>query len=213
MPKWVVPTLVLLAALAFTVFALVARSRETHSPLPRIDFIPDMDLQDKFKTQTENPMFADGRAMRRPVQGTVARGQLNADGRFYRGVDGATWTTSFPMKIDDNVMKRGRERYNIFCAPCHGLAGNGDGMTAKRADSLQEGTWTPPSSYHTDRLRAMPVGEVFNTITYGIRKMPPYGSQVPEADRWAIIAYVRALQRSRNATMDDVPDEIRPALK
>lgn len=199
--------------MAFTVFALVARGRETHSPLPRIDFIPDMDLQDKFKTQTENPMFADGRAMRQPVRGSVARGRLNADDRFYRGVDGATWTAAFPIQIDGKVMERGRERYNIFCAPCHGLAGYGDGMIAKRADSLQEGTWTPPPSYHTGLLRDMPAGRIFNTITYGIRKMPPYGSQVPEADRWAIIAYVRALQRSRNATMDDVPGDVRPALK
>ena len=213
MPKWVVPTLALLAVAAFAAFAIAARGRQTKSPLPRIDLIPDMDLQPKYKAQTANPMFADGRAMRYPVAGAVARGRLDADDKFYRGLDGATWTKAFPVTVNYSLMKRGRERYDIYCAPCHGLAGDGDGIIAKRADSLQEGTWVPPANYHTERLRAMPVGLIFNTITYGLRTMPAYGAQIPEEDRWAIIAYVRALQRSRNATINDVPEESRPQLK
>ena len=213
MPKWVVPSLALLAVLALAVFALVARDRLMKSPVPRFDIIPDMDRQLKYKTQSKNPMFADGRAMRYPVAGTVARGEWNTGDSFHTGLDAATWTTAFPIPIDDKTMRRGQQRYNIYCATCHGLAGYGDGITAKRADKLQEGTWTPPANFNTGRLRDMPVGEIFNSMTYGLRTMPAYGPQIPEADRWAIIAYLRALQRSQNATLEDVPPGERPQLK
>ena len=110
-------------------------------------------------------------------------------------------------------MKRGKERFDVFCAPCHGLAGNGDGLVAKRADRLQEGTWTPPSSLHTDLVRSRPDGQLYNSIANGVRTMPAYGSQIPVPDRWAIVAYVRALQRSSNARVADVPAELRSQLR
>ena len=111
------------------------------------------------------------------------------------------------------LLQRGHERYDVYCSPCHGLAGFGDGMVAKRADELQEGTWTPPASFHTALVRERSVGQLFNTISNGVRNMPAYGPQIPIQDRWAIVAYVRALQRSQNATVDDVPPDIRAQLR
>jgi mono/diheme cytochrome c family protein len=172
-----------------------------------------MAKQPKLKTQTSNPLFADSRAMRPRVAGTVARGELEENGALRSGRDGGDWVTSFPVPVTGRVMQRGQERYDIFCAPCHGLAGYGDGPVSKRADALQEGTWTPPSSYHTDLVRGRPVGHLFNTITYGIRNMPEYGSQIPVEDRWAIVLYVRALQRSQDANAADVPPDLRRQLR
>ncbi len=126
---------------------------------------------------------------------------------------GESWVDAIPVGVDGAFVRRGRERYDIYCSPCHGLAGFGDGMVAKRADELLEGTWTPPSSLHTDLIRGRPAGHIFNTISNGIRNMPAYGPQIPVEDRWAIVAYVRALQRSQNATVDDVPPDIRAQLR
>jgi mono/diheme cytochrome c family protein len=126
---------------------------------------------------------------------------------------GESWGEAIPIEIDRSLIERGRQRYDIYCSPCHGLAGFGDGMVARRADELLEGTWTPPTSFHSDLLRERPAGHLFNTITNGIRNMPAYGPQITVEDRWAIVAYVRALQRSQNATVDDVPDDIRAQLR
>jgi mono/diheme cytochrome c family protein len=111
-------------------------------------------------------------------------------------------------------MKRGQQRYNIYCAPCHGLAGEGDGLVAKRAQELQQGTWAfPPTSLHSEAVRPQPVGQLFNTITNGVRKMPAYGAQISVQDRWAIVLYVRALQRTQNARPEDVPPETLKAME
>ena len=213
MPRWLVYALVLLAALALVPLALIARARATTSSQPRIQLIRDMAKQPKFKTQSGNPLFADGRAMRPDVPGTVARGELHEDAAFWTGRTAEGWVMAFPVQVTDRLVRRGQERYDIYCSPCHGLAGYGDGPVAKRADALQEGTWTPPSSYHTDLIRSRPVGQLFNTITNGIRNMPGYAAQVPAADRWAIVAYVRALQRSQDARMADVPAELQRQLR
>lgn len=215
MPRWLIYLVLLLVALSFVPLALIARARVTASTKPRIHIIPDMDQQPKFKTQSRNPMFADLRAMRPPVAGTVARGDVGdsvfSTGRV--GGVGGDWVEANPVEVDANLLARGRERYNIYCSPCHGLVGYGDGMVAKRADELMEGTWTPPSSFHTELIRERPAGHLFNTISNGIRNMPAYGPQIPVADRWAIVAYVRALQRSQNATIEDVPPETRAQLR
>lgn len=203
----------ILASLAILPFALVARARATHSRAPHTHLIPDMKRQPKFRPQTENPLFADGRAMRPPVEGTVPRDGLHDDEHFYFGMVNGKWATTFPMEVTPALLARGQERFGIYCTPCHGLAGAGDGIVARRADRLQEGTWTPPSSYHTDLVRSRPVGHLFNTITNGIRRMPAYGPQIAPADRWAIVAYVRALQRSQYTTLEDVPPDLRNALR
>jgi mono/diheme cytochrome c family protein len=212
-PRWLTYSLVLLAALALVPFALIARRRATTSPLPRLHLIFDMAKQPKFTTQSANPMFADGRAMRPPVPGTVAWGELDENGAYWTGRDADGWITVFPVRVTDQLVRRGQERFDIFCAPCHGLDGYGDGPVAKRAEALQEGTWVPPSSYHTDLVRQRPVGFLFNTITHGIRNMPAYGPQIPVADRWAIVSYVRALELSQDATVNDVPPELRSQLR
>jgi mono/diheme cytochrome c family protein len=207
------PAFLIVFTLSLIPLALIARARATHQGTPRINIIPDMDIQNRYEAQSENRLFADGRAMRPPVQGAVARGQLPSDAQFATGRDGDAWVTSIPIAITGQTMSRGRERYGIYCAPCHGLGGFGDGLIAQRADALEEGTWTPPLSFHDALVRGRTDGEIFNTITHGIRNMPAYGSQIPPADRWAIVAYVRALQRSQNAGLADVPEDVRGQLR
>jgi mono/diheme cytochrome c family protein len=213
MPRWVIYVVVILVALSWVPFALIARERSIKHPYSRILILPDMVKQQKYKAQRTNPLFADTRADRRPVDGTVAHGQMKDDDAFYLGKVNEQWITAMPIEVTEGVMRRGRERYNIYCAPCHGLSGAGDGMVAKRADFLAEGTWTPPSSMQDQTVRSRPVGHLFNTITNGIRNMPAYGSQIPEADRWAIVAYVRALQLSQHAPASEVPPELRSSLR
>jgi mono/diheme cytochrome c family protein len=214
-PRWFYVTLVLLAVLSLIPLALIARTRATLSSEPRIHLVPDMDNQPAFRAQSANPLFADGRAMRPPVPHTVARGELRDDEHLEQGKSGGEWAAGFPgqLSLSRELMERGRERYDIFCAPCHGLVGEGDGMVARSAERLQEGAWVPPSSLHTDLVRGRPNGHLYNTITHGIRTMPAYGSQIPVEDRWAVVAYVRALQRSRNARIGDVPEDRRAGLR
>lgn len=213
LPRWLLFTILTAVVLSWVPLALVMRARVTTSSAPRIHVIPDMDNQPKFKTQSRNPLFADRRAMRPPVAGTVARGSLLEDPSMGTGRVGEDWIDVAPIDITSGVLERGRQRYEIFCSPCHGLVGFGDGMVAKRADELQEGTWTPPTSFHSELIRERADGHLFNTITNGIRNMPGYGSQIPVEDRWAIVAYVRALQLSQNASIDDVPVETRAQLR
>ena len=213
LPRWLLYTVAILVVLSWVPLALIMRARVTGSPQPRIHIVPDMDNQPKFKAQARNSMFADRRAMRPPVPGTVARGAVLGEPALTSGKVGEDWVESIPIEVDRTVIERGRERYDIYCSPCHGLAGFGDGMVAMRGDELLEGTWTPPTSFHSELLRTRPVGHLFNTISNGIRNMPAYGPQIAVEDRWAIVAYVRALQRSQNATVDDVPPEIRAQLR
>lgn len=212
MPRWVTPTFLILFVLSLIPLAMIARARATNQTTPRINIIPDMDIQAKYKPQSENAIFADGRAMRPEIPGTVARGRLKEDAAFFTGRSENQWVSS-PVEVTEQVMHRGRERFEIYCSPCHGMGGYGDGLVAKRADQLQEGTWTPPLSLHSETVRTQQDGQIFNTISHGIRSMPSYASQIPPADRWAIIAYVRALQRSQNAQLEDVPPDVQPTLR
>jgi len=212
MPRWVNLALAVVGVVALVPLTQIALARAKTGAAPPLRLVPDMVNQPKYKPQAESRIFADGRAMRLPVPGTVAQGELQDDDHFYRGKVKGQWATTFPLPVTDKLLRRGQERYNIYCATCHGLAGYGDGITAKRAEELEQGTWVPPSSYHTDTVRGRPVGHLFNTITNGIRNMPPYGSQIPVEDRWAIVAYIRALQRSQAATLKEVPPEARARL-
>ncbi len=218
MPKWwgwIAPVIIVLVVLSFIPLAMIYYARSSRSPEPKPSIIPDMDNQPKYRAQASNPLFTDQRAMRPPVAGTVARGMLATDTHLYLGVVGEQWAEGFPpeLEIDASFMARGQERYDIFCATCHGLDGDGNGMISQRAEQLAEGTWIAPLSYHTPTVRERPVGHIYNTITSGIRTMPAYGTQVPVEDRWAIVAYVRALQLSQYASLSDVPAEQREALK
>lgn len=166
----------------------------------------DMHDQPRAKPQSKSAFFVDGRTGRLPVDGTVARGELREDDHLYRGKVNGAFATTFPFKIDAAVLERGRERYDIYCTPCHGATGLGNGMV------VQRGFKVPAASHHIERLRLAPVGYWFDVITNGFGVMFGYATQIPVHDRWAIIAYVRALQLSRNATAEDVPAAQREAL-
>ena len=215
LPPMLVYGLVVAAVAALVPLALAAKARASTSRETRLHIIPDMDFQPKMKADRENVFFDDDRVTRLPPPGTVAMGDLHADDEFYRGRHGDAYVTAFPkrLRIDDDLLHRGQQRFGIYCAPCHGLAGDGDGMVAKRAEALAEGTWVPPANLHQDYIRAEPVGKLFDTITHGIRNMPAYGHQIPERDRWAIVAYVRALQLSRAVPIQELTDDQRKALE
>lgn len=206
----------IVACLALLPPLFIARARVVQTDRPRIQIIQDMDNQERFKTQQAAAIFADGRAMRPQVAGTRARGDLRRDTHFYAGTRDGDFATTFPPQIEINTafVRRGQQRFNIYCAPCHGLGGAGDGIIAQRAINLSTPGWVPPTNLATDpTVIKRPVGHIFNSITNGIRTMPPYGDQIPESDRWAIIAYVRALERSQDARLEDVPPELQPELR
>ena len=233
---------------------VIFRSMGMTNRAPRLHFMPDMDWQDKSKTQTVSPimvndksLFADERAMRSPVDGSVARGQLDADTEMYQGIkkdyvpsaadapavsvttasklvrtslgpnqdqdnapadppaeDVSMFITTFPggIDVDEELLARGRNRFNIYCSACHGYSGNGDGLVNKRALALAatgKATWTTAKSFHDPVVKdpeKNPIGRIFDTITNGRATMGPYRSQIPVADRWAIVAYVKALQET-----------------
>jgi hypothetical protein len=166
-----------------------------------------MHEQPRYDPYAPTDFFGDGRSERQPVDGTVARSDaVGGPGEVVNtGMLNAQEVDAFPFPVTRAILDRGRERFNIFCAPCHGLSGDGDGIV------VQRGFQRPPS-YHIDRLRNAPVGHFFSVITNGFGAMYPYGYRVLPNDRWAIIAYIRALQLSRQATINDVPDADRGKL-
>lgn len=196
-------------------FVMIARARVAKSDQTRIHLILDMDNQPRYKAQQPNPMFADGRAMRPPVAGTVARDEPVQMDALHTGLENGEFISGFPggVEVTEAFVRRGRDQFEIFCAACHGLAGTGNGMVAQRAEQLQEGTWTPPLSFHENTVIGRPNGHLYNTVANGIRNMPAYGDQIGVEDRWAVVAYVRALQRSQKASLDDVPAEQRGELE
>ncbi len=157
-----------------------------------------MHVQPYNRTMSKSDFFADGRSARLPVEGTVARGDLREDAYFYTGKVGAGDGDYLPFEVTEKVLTRGRERFDIFCAPCHGRVGDGNGFIPTR------GLRRPPS-YHIERLRKVPTGYFFDVMTNGFGIMPDYSSQIPPRDRWAIAAYIRALQLSQGATSADIP--------
>jgi mono/diheme cytochrome c family protein len=158
----------------------------------------DMHDQPKYIPLRESTFFNDERSARPLVEGTVARGQLHDDELLYSGKVKGDDATVFPFAVDARVMARGQERFDIYCAPCHGRTGQGDGMIVRRG-------YRHPPSLHQDRLRTAPAGHFFDVITNGFGAMPDYAVQVRAEDRWAIVAYIRALQLSEHATLADVP--------
>jgi mono/diheme cytochrome c family protein len=159
----------------------------------------DMHVQPKQNPLSRSDFFADQRSERPPVEGTIARGQLHDDTYFYTGKAGSTPGDYMPFPVTKEVLERGRERYNIYCAPCHSRVGDGNGFIPSRGFSRQ------PSSYHIPRLQKAPLGYFYDVIANGFGIMPDYASQIPPQDRWNIVAYIRALQLSQNATRADVP--------
>lgn len=165
----------------------------------------DMHDQPKYKPLKASKFFADGRGSRPLIADTVARGQLNDDEPLYTGKVNGNPVTEFPFPISKDVLLRGQERYNIFCSPCHDRVGSGDGMIVQRG-------YRRPPSLHLDRLREQQPGYFFDVISNGFGVMPNYAQQIPVRDRWAITAYIRALQLSQRAMLDDVPAAERAKL-
>jgi cbb3-type cytochrome c oxidase subunit III len=165
----------------------------------------DMHVQPKYKPLESSTFFDDGRSARPVVPGTVARGQLRIDEGLYSGKVNGVELNTFPMPITREVLERGRERYNIYCTPCHDRLGEGRGMIVQRG-------FPPPPSYHIDRLRQAPVGHFYSVITNGYGTMYSYASRISPDDRWAVAAYIRALQLSQQAKVSDLPEEDRQHL-
>jgi mono/diheme cytochrome c family protein len=166
-----------------------------------------MAIQPRYRTYQPSDQFADGASARPIPDDTVARGHAETDTLLYAGKNSnGQDTTTFPYPISSGILQRGQDRYNIYCSVCHGYAGDGDGVVVQRG-------FNPPPSYHTDRLRSAPVGHFFQVITNGFGAMPSYADQIPVDDRWAIVAYIRALQLSQDATLDDVPPDVRNQLE
>jgi mono/diheme cytochrome c family protein len=166
----------------------------------------DMHDQPKYIPLRQASFFTDQRSARPLVPGTVARGQLREDTLLYTGKVNGADATVFPFPVDGRVMARGQDRFNIYCSPCHGRTGLGDGMVVRRG-------YRRPPSYDDERLRNAPVGHFFDVITNGFGAMPDYAAQIKPEDRWAIAAYIRALQLSRHSTIDDVPAADRNRLR
>jgi hypothetical protein len=168
--------------------------------------------RDMFQQPSERPLersdfFRDNRMASRPLPAhTIARGHLEEDEAFYTGKVGTNLVTTFPYPVTREVLLRGQERFDIYCAPCHGRTGEGSGMIPQRG-------YPAPPSYHIDRLREAPVGHFVDVITQGYGIMYSYGARVEPADRWAIAAYIRALQLSRDAKVSDVPGQQQAELE
>lgn len=258
---------------------IVLKMRVTNSSQPRFHVFYDMDFSPSRDAQQTTTLFADQRAMRPDVPGTVARGDMLTDMDFMTGIDmelltqidseraerlvstltyqdqepaqeadaaagteteeteapqesetpqeteepapaaeqtpsvmeTTPWLKTNPLTIDEQVLARGKEQFGIYCAVCHGLNGGGNGLVNRRAQKILAQKWIPPSKLNDPTLaqEAYPDGKLFSTISNGIRKMPGYAAQIKTRDRWAIVAYVRALQRSQNASIDDVPEDRR----
>jgi len=245
LPSWLRLVALLGALLMLLPPVIIFRSMGMVNRAPRLHFMPDMDWQEKFKTQTlgpelvgEKPLFLDQRSMRAPVAGSVSWGNLEADSEMYRGIkqdykpavavtmptgsvrtslggqdqeaaapieeDLNQYVTEFPadIKVDADLLARGQNRFNIYCSVCHGYSGNGDGLVNQRALALaatSKATWTTAKSLHDPIVKdpaKNPVGRIFDTITNGRNTMGPYKAQIPAEDRWAIVAYVKALQET-----------------
>jgi len=159
----------------------------------------DMYNQPRYKTYAKDDFFQDGASARSLPPHTVARGHANLNTEYYEGkTDDGKLVEAFPSPVTREMLERGRERFDIYCSVCHGRTGEGNGMIVQRG-------FPAPPSYHIDRLRNAPVGHLYDVITNGYGVMYPYASRVEPADRWAIVAYIRALQLSRHAALTDAP--------
>ncbi|MFK8113842.1 MAG: quinol:electron acceptor oxidoreductase subunit ActD [Rubripirellula sp.] len=257
-PRWFFTIWGLVAALSIIPLLIVLKMRVTNSTSPRFHIFYDMDFSPAKDAQQGSSLFADGRAMRADVPGTVARGETGGDMDFLTGInmeelaqvdgpradrlvaavmnpqeqkddeqapkaaapapsvmDTTPWLKENPLEVNLELVERGEKYFGIYCSVCHGMNGGGNGLVNRRAQKILAATWIPPSSLHSDTLTAdkYPDGKLFSTISNGIRKMPGYAGQIKTRDRWAIVAYVRALQKSQNASLDLVPADKRDELK
>lgn len=186
----------------------IAGFRGAKSAKPPREVFPDMDRQIKLRPQSGNEFFENRRSSQLYVEGTVARGDAYQDWPVNTGrVSGSTnFVDTIPLPVEETLLNRGRQRYTIHCAPCHGAAGDGKGIITKYG-------MVAVANFHDPRLVKMSAGEIFHTITHGKNLMGAYGAAIDVADRWAIVAYMRALQRSRLAIAEELPEDERAALR
>lgn len=168
----------------------------------------DMHVQPRYNPYDPTEFFGDGQSARLPVAGTVPRGdlRLGPNELFYSGKLNSQVSEAFPYPVTQEIVERGRDRYNVYCSPCHGFSGDGDGMIVQRG-------FRHPPSLHSDQLRSAPAGHFFDVISNGFGVMYPYGYRIVPRDRWAIVSYIRALQLSRKASINDVPEAEREKLR
>jgi hypothetical protein len=237
MPKWIMGIIIASTAFALVPFAIAAKARNSKSAEPHIHIFPDMDFQPKFKSDQANDLFPDGRENRGEITNTVARGWLEDDEVFFHGIEhpssgdtGDSWTTAFPKQypdspaltpdlrgqpftVDMKLLERGQNRFNIYCTPCHGYDGHGQGMVPTRVRA-GGGNWDARNLVDpTGPVVQMPNGQLFNTVSNGYAKMMGYAAQIPAWDRWAIVAYVRTLERAQNASHSDIPTTEQGSIK
>jgi mono/diheme cytochrome c family protein len=174
---------------------------------PPIQVWDDMKFQEKFKPQMENEIFADRRDSRVPPDDTVARGHMTEDTAYYTGMDGDLYAGKNPVPVTMDLLKKGQAKFGTYCTPCHDRTGSGQGIVPLHVPSWQ------PSNLMEDRVVQFADGEIFNVITNGRRTMPPYKYQISVEDRWAIISYLRVLQRAAHASVNDVPADHRTDLQ
>jgi hypothetical protein len=182
----------------------------TPSRKPPIHLNPNMDSQNRYDPQSTSDFFENGMSMRMPVEGAVAVGELRLDDEYFLGKDlSGNHIDGFPNRVDvtEDFIYRGQQRYNIYCAPCHSQVGDGKGIVMEYNYPI------PPPSFHTENVQNMKNGYFFDVISNGVRNMPSYKHQVGVEDRWAIVTYIRALQKSQNAKFTDIPEDKRQGLK
>ncbi len=166
----------------------------------------DMYDQPRYEALEASPLFADGRSAREPVPGTIARGALREDRAYYTGsLDDSTFVAELPFALTRELLERGRERYGIYCAVCHDDLGSGKGMVVRRG-------YKQPQAFASERLRQERAGYFFDVITRGFATLPAYAAQIPVADRWAIVAYLRVLQLSQHTTLAELPEPWRSEI-
>ncbi len=204
-PWWMVALLLVIVIGTWIPLIMIGHARRTQSRQTRVQLVLDMDKQPRRGPQAGHAWFQDGRAMRLPVADTIARGQLSSDDHWHQGytqeVDPSTGVEQIrffdtlppQLTVGPELLNRGRERYGIFCAPCHGASGQGDGPIHRRATELQEAKWVPPTNLITPEIRQRLDGQLYQAIRDGVRNMPGYAAQIDPQDRWAIVAWVREL--------------------
>jgi len=215
-PWWMVTGFVLVVIATWLPLYGIYRIRTSYSTSPKIHYIQDMDMQPSYRPQETHTMFADGRATRPPVAGTVARGHLALDDHFFRGFKTINSGEGGPeiefmdglpegVAFTDELLLRGKDRYTIYCALCHGDDGLGNGIIHQRGLALKEASWVQPTNLMTQEIRDRKDGQIFQAISDGVRNMPSYNSQINAADRWAIVAFLRDLQESSPVAPPSAP--------
>lgn len=191
---------------AMVIMASLLACRGAKSEQAPFHGFSDMDQQRRVDPQEPSTFFSDGRASRPLVEGTVARGHLRQNDAYERGRVGDQFLARAPIEVDVATLSRGQDRFDVYCAACHDRTGSGRGMVIVRGHP-------PPIDLSSERVRTMSDGEIFSTITHGVRNMPPHGKLIPVPDRWAIVTWVRVIQRSQHASVEDVPLALRDQIE